>query len=147
MEANKPPEGLAKSGNINDAGDRKGEPKQGDGDPGQARDNEPRSDSKNPDLRELGKMVEQLSNDDPAADKIGTKIADIAKNAEDPRVKDLAKEILDKNGRDAKSGQFKKNRFGSGGMSAGISDEIKRPSPIENSPRIGKCNSTTGRNS
>jgi len=126
-DANPPPEGMAKSGKMNDAGDAKGEPKQGEGDPGQARDSEPRGDSRNPDLRDVAMMVEQIAKDDANADKVGAKLADLAKNADDPRVKELAKDILDKNGRDEKTGQIKKgpNRFGSKGTSDGISDEVK----------------------
>jgi hypothetical protein len=119
-----PTNALAKSGKMN--GD-KGEPKQGDGDPGQARDNEQRGDAKNPDLRDLANKLEQLAKDDAQADKVGKEFADLAKNADDPRVRELAKDILDKNGRDANTGQIKKgpNRFGSGGRSEGVSDAVK----------------------
>jgi hypothetical protein len=123
-----PPNGQAKTGTMNDAdGDsKKGPPAQAP-QPGSARGSDSTTPSPERSLENLANKLDQLPHNDAAADKIGKAVADIAKNSDDPRKRDLAQEILKANGRDPKTGEKMKgkNPFGSGGQSPGISDELK----------------------
>ncbi len=124
-----PPDVQAKSGGMNDAGGPKSDPKEAPGDPtkgaGQARGEEPKTDAREPSLERIAKNLQKLPGDGPEGDAAAKDLADIAKEANDPAKRELAQAILQKNGRDAKTGKKMKNPFGSGGKSPGISDEIK----------------------
>jgi collagen type III alpha len=133
VNSTQPPEAASKASTMNDAaGTSKGEPNQGTPDQakqaGNSRADDAKAKQKEPDWDELGKLLEQLSNHDAKADEAGKEVADIANNSNDPRKREIAKEMLDKNGRDPATGKEKKkgpNRFGSGGTSAGIGDAVK----------------------
>ena len=122
-----PPNLQAKAGTMNDAGTPKAEPKEGPGDaakgPGQARDAEPKLNPKQPNWDDIAKRIESLPEKGSQGDGAAKDLADIGKNADDWRKQQIAQEALEKNGRDPQTG--KRNPFGSGGKSPGISDDLK----------------------
>ncbi len=121
-----PPNAKSKAGMMADAGASKSEP--GQGSPGNARGDDQKTKSKEPSLDEIARHIEALPNHGAKGDEAGEGLAAIAKNSDDPRLRDFAKEALEKNGRDPKTGkELKKgpSPLGSGGKSPGLSDEIK----------------------
>jgi hypothetical protein len=127
------PEAAAKTGTMNNsAGTSKGEPNQATPDPakeaGTARGDDAKANQKKPSWDDIAKLIEQLPNHDDNGDEAGKGLADIVKNSDDPRKRDVAKEALEKNARDPATGKEKKkgpNTFGSGTKSPGIGDEVK----------------------
>jgi hypothetical protein len=119
----------AKGSNKNDPDANNAEPKQAP--PQQANDaGQPRGDDtdKGATWEQVAKLVEKVGKNDENSKAAGKELADIAKNADDPRKRDIAKEVLKQNNRDPDTGQEKKkapNLYGSGGVSKGISDDIK----------------------
>jgi hypothetical protein len=118
-----PPNLQAKSGGMNEPDLPKNAPPESAKEPGQARDDNMKANANQPKWDDFAKKVEQLMGKDAESDAAGKELADLAKNADDPRKRELAKEALEKNGRDPKTG--KRNPFGSSGKSPGISDEEK----------------------
>jgi hypothetical protein len=126
-----PPNGQAKPGEMNEPGSG-GEAKAGPSDsaanPGQARGDDPKT-APTPALDELAKHLQNLPRDDKVGHAAARAIAEIAKNAADPDTRNIAKEILAKNGRDPKTGEKAgekvSNPFGTLGQSLGIGDDIK----------------------
>ena len=132
MKPMQPPEGKNKGDGKSEPGTNPGEPKQGPPDsaaqPGQARGEQPKANPKERGLADVARAIEQFSDRDGGADKAAAELVEIAKNSDDPRARDLAKEVLEKNGRDPKNGQEKKkvpNPAGTLGKSQGISDDVK----------------------
>jgi hypothetical protein len=127
------PDAAAKTGAMNDsAGTSKGEPNQATPDPakdaGIARGDDAKANQKRPSWDDIAKLIEQLPNHDDSGDEAGKGLADMVKNSDDSRKRDIAKEALEKNGRDPATGKEKKkgpNTFGSGTKSPGIGDEVK----------------------
>ncbi|MBI1831269.1 MAG: hypothetical protein HYR84_07465, partial [Planctomycetes bacterium] len=128
-----PPEATSKAGMMPDAAsDPKTGPNPQAADSntgaGTARSDDAKSQKREPSLSDLAKAIEQLPEPNARGDEAGAIVAGIAKNAADPRVRDIAKEALKQNGRDAKSGKQEKkgpNPFGTLGTSPGMSDEVK----------------------
>ena len=121
----------AKANKSNDPVANNAEPKPGPPeqakDAGQPRGNDADKGKDDGAWDRLEKLVEKLSKKEDA-DAAGKELADIGKNSDDPRKRDLAKDILDKNGRDPNTGKETKkgmNPFGSGTQTKGIGDDIK----------------------
>ena len=117
-----PPDAHAKADTKPDGA---GEPKQGGGAPGQARDDAPAKD-RAPSWDDVRKLHGQLEKGGPDADAAGVALAVIGKGAPDPRMRDAAQEALTINGRDPKTGQETKkgkNASGTLGKFEGMSDE------------------------
>jgi hypothetical protein len=72
-------------------------------------------------IADLHEQLTSKDTSDDAANDAARKFADIARNSVDAAKRDLAREILGKNGRDPKTGDKKKgpNPFGSGGPKSG----------------------------
>jgi hypothetical protein len=125
-----PPNGQAKSGKMNEPGNS-GESKQGPDD--QANAGQPRGDEPPPAPKELSwddiaKHIQNLPREDQASAEAGKTLAQIGKSADDPRMRDIAKEALAKNGRDPKTGEKEKlpNPYANKpGISQGVGDDIK----------------------
>jgi hypothetical protein len=123
-----PPDGQAKAGKNDPA--NSGESKQGPADQansGQARGDQPKNAPTEPSADDLARHLQNLPRDDKAGDDAGKAIAQIGKTAADPAMRNLAKDILGKNGRDPKTGEKEKapNPHGTLGKSQGIGDDIK----------------------
>lgn len=125
-----PPDGKAKSGKMNDPA-QGGEAKQGPGEqatPGQARGDDQKPAPKTPSFDDIARHLQDLPREDKAGEDAAKALAGIAKNADDSRMRDIAKAILVKNGRDPKTGEKEKapNPYGSKpGVSQGVGDDIK----------------------
>lgn len=123
------PHAKSKGGMADQAGAAKAEPKQEDGQgAGNARSDGPKTGKSQPTPGDVAKLVEQLADRDGKADDAAKALAEIGKSSSDPRLRDLAPEILKKNGRDPKTGKEEKkgpNTFGSGGATKGITDTAK----------------------
>lgn len=118
----------AKGGMMSDAGDSKDAPKQEGSGPGQARDDEPRPNPRNPSWDQMARLIEQLPQAENGTE-VAKALAEIAKSADDARKRELASDALIKNGRDPKTGNEQKkkapNPVGTGGKSPGLSDDVK----------------------
>jgi hypothetical protein len=133
MNPTQPPDAATKTGAMNDsAGTSKGESNQGTPDPAQqpgvVRGDEKKATTKEPTWDDIAKLIEELPDHGAVGEKAAKDLKEIEKTAADPRKRDIAKEALEKNGRDSTTGKEKKkgpNTFGSGGTSAGIADEVK----------------------
>ena len=128
--ASQPPEATGKGGMMSEV--TKGEPKQGSPDaakqPGNARGDDSKATSKEPQWIEVAEPIAQLADRGAMADEAGKFLAGIVKDSDDPRKSDIAKEALEKYGRDLKTGKEEKkgpSPLGSAGKSPGLSDELK----------------------
>lgn len=127
VASTQPPNLQSKGGGMMaDAGAPRDNPEQ-PGIAGQTRDDAPKAGKQEMLWPDLAKVLEQLPNDDASGDMAAKTLKDIANNSSDPRKRDLAKEILAKNGRDPKTGEKIKgpNLTGSKGKSSGLTDDVK----------------------
>ena len=128
-QATPPPNGQAKAAPMdNTGGTSKDGPAEEAKQPGLARGDDTKTKSKESTWDDIVKQIEQLSNRDGAAKEAEAALKAIEKGSDDPRKREIAKEALDKNRRDPKPGLEEKkgpNRFGSGGQTQGISDDVK----------------------
>jgi hypothetical protein len=128
-DAAQPPMPGVKGNKSNDPDSSDAQPKQMP--PQQAKDAaQPRGNDadKGVEWDQLAKLVEKVGKKDENSDAAGKELADIAKNSDDPRKRDIAKDVLDKNNREPDTGKEKKkgpNLAGTNGVSKGISDDIK----------------------
>jgi hypothetical protein len=124
-----PPESQAKASKMTDPGAAKSEPKEGPPDPtkppGQPRGDERKENPREPSFDRIAKEIERLQDKGPAAEAAAQDLKDIAKNADDPRKRDIAKEALEKNQFDPKTGKKVPNPHGTGSKSPGIRDDLK----------------------
>ena len=128
-KGDEPPNLQTKAGKMNDPAGEKSEPKVGPPDPtkgpGQPRGDQPKEDPREPSFDRIAKNIENLQNKGPEAEAAAQDLKDIAKNADDPRKRDIAREALAANKFDPKTGKKMPNPTGTFGKSSGISDELK----------------------
>jgi hypothetical protein len=121
----------AKGSNKNDPDANNAEPKQAPQEAqnaGQPRGQNAAQADQGAEWDRLAKLVAKVAEPDGEGDAARKELADIAKNSDDPRKREIAKEILEKNKREPDTGQEKKkapNPYGSNGPTKGISDDIK----------------------
>lgn len=141
--ANGPPDLKSKGGMMPDPSSPPSAPKEGPGEGAKAA-SQPRGDGQKADAREpsfedIAKNLDKLKEDGPDSEPAAKNLSDIAKNASDERKRELAREILQKNGRDAKDGKKNKSPIGTNGKSPGIGDNIKKEAANrEFAARIGQ---------
>lgn len=129
MKSEAPPPLSPKSGDATAPGAAKADQPGGSpgsaASPGTPRGDSPTSNPKQPTWDEIAKKLDDLRKNDATSEYAGKDLADIGKNAEDSRKRQIAQDILEKNGRDPKTGKKAPNPFGSGGKSPGIGDDLK----------------------
>jgi hypothetical protein len=122
-----PPNAGAKAGTSDGAGNAKASPKlePSEPSPGNARGDDRKNAGPKSELDQIADRLDQLAGKDgPEKESAAVALAKLAQGAADPALRALAKDILDRNGRDAKTGEKMKMKGISGGKSPGLSDEL-----------------------
>lgn len=124
-----PPDFQAKPGKLTDPNGPGTESKEGPADlakgPGQPRGDEAKMNPKQPNWDDLAKKIQDLADKGAKGKAAAKDLAEVGKNAEDPRKSNLAKEALEKNGREPANGKKVPSPIGTAGKSPGVSDELK----------------------